>query len=334
VRELPAGGSVHFELRDPGGSLVYQRDTTPTAEASESSSWFSSTRLAANAPVGTWMLEARVGTSTTQVPITVSADGSPVANYTDLWWNPSESGWGVNLNHQDEKLFATWFTYDVDGAGLWLVMPDGAAQAPGRFGGALYRTTGVPFAQIDGRPASNGAPQAVGTATLAFADADHASLAYTVNGVSQVKALQRQRFSAQTTCMQTRATRAHTTNYQDLWWNSAESGWGINLAHQGDTLFATWFTYGAAGRGAWFVGPDVRRQPMGEFRGRLYRTSGRPFDRIAGAPAVVGDPVDVGEVAFTFADGEQGRFDYTVDGVRQSKAITRQRFGAGAPICR
>ena len=172
------------------------------------------------------------------------------------------------------------------------------------------------------------------TATLAFADADHASLAYTVNGVSQVKALQRQRFSAQTTCMQTRATRAHTTNYQDLWWNSAESGWGINLAHQGDTLFATWFTYGAAGRGAWFVGPDVRRQPMGEFRGRLYRTSGRPFDRIAGAPAVVGDPVDVGEVAFTFADGEQGRFDYTVDGVRQSKAITRQRFGAGAPICR
>ena len=25
---------------------------------------------------------------------------------------------------------------------------------------------------------------------------------------------------------------------QDLWWNPAESGWGINLAHQDDTVFA------------------------------------------------------------------------------------------------
>ena len=72
IRELPAGGSVHFELRDPSGALVYQRDTTPSAEALDSSSWFTSTRLAANAPTGTWMVEARVGGSTTQVPITVT----------------------------------------------------------------------------------------------------------------------------------------------------------------------------------------------------------------------------------------------------------------------
>ena len=38
---------------------------------------------------------------------------------------------------------------------------------------------------------------------------------------------------------------AAATNYQDLWWvaNGAESGWGVNLAHQGDNLFASWFTY-------------------------------------------------------------------------------------------
>ncbi len=38
---------------------------------------------------------------------------------------------------------------------------------------------------------------------------------------------------------------AAVTNYQGLWWNApagSESGWGINFAHQGDTLFATWFT--------------------------------------------------------------------------------------------
>ena len=35
------------------------------------------------------------------------------------------------------------------------------------------------------------------------------------------------------------------TNFGGLWWNSpagSESGWGINFAHQGDQIFASWFT--------------------------------------------------------------------------------------------
>src|SRR5262249_5295456 len=37
---------------------------------------------------------------------------------------------------------------------------------------------------------------------------------------------------------------AASVNYQGLWWAApaaSESGWGINLAHQGDTIFASWF---------------------------------------------------------------------------------------------
>ena len=40
---------------------------------------------------------------------------SDPANYTALWWNAAESGWGVNVNHQGNTLFATLFTYDTDG---------------------------------------------------------------------------------------------------------------------------------------------------------------------------------------------------------------------------
>ncbi len=47
------------------------------------------------------------------------------ANYTALWWNPAESGWGVNFNHQGNTLFGTLFTYDASGAPLWLVMSNG-----------------------------------------------------------------------------------------------------------------------------------------------------------------------------------------------------------------
>ena len=42
-------------------------------------------------------------------------------------------------------------------------------------------------------------------------------------------------------------------NFQGTWWNApggSESGWGINFAHQGDMIFATWFTHDANGR-AW-----------------------------------------------------------------------------------
>ncbi|MGE5090318.1 MAG: S8 family peptidase, partial [Candidatus Levyibacteriota bacterium] len=43
-------------------------------------------------------------------------------------------------------------------------------------------------------------------------------------------------------------------NYEGLWWAApagSESGWGINFAHQGDVIFATWFTYDATGKAWW-----------------------------------------------------------------------------------
>ena len=42
--------------------------------------------------------------------------------------------------------------------------------------------------------------------------------------------------------------------YQGLWWKSpagSEVGWGMNIAHQADIIFATWFTYDASGKAWW-----------------------------------------------------------------------------------
>ena len=80
----------------------------------------------------------------------VTGTPPPPANYTGLWWaSPagSESGWGISFAHQGDVIFATWFTYDVDGTPMWL---SGAAHASSGFGGpdwtgTLYRTTGPPF---------------------------------------------------------------------------------------------------------------------------------------------------------------------------------------------
>ena len=70
---------------------------------------------------------------------------------------------------------------------------------------------------------------------------------------------------------------AAPANYQGIWWNASESGWGINLAHQGDTVFASWFTYDTAGKGWWLV-MTALKTGTGVYTGDLYQTSGSRFD--------------------------------------------------------
>jgi hypothetical protein len=97
----------------------------------------------------------------------------------------------------------------------------------------------------------------VGTGTLTFSDADNGSFGYTVNGISQTKAITREVFGPLPSCIfGAQADPALATNYQDLWWNApggSESGWGINLAHEGNAIFAIWFTYDHDRTQMWLV---------------------------------------------------------------------------------
>lgn len=340
VENPAAGQSLTFRVKRPDGSVwktVTYTLTVPVIDGVPVSVLAGTYRyppgnLEANAMLGTWTFDVELGGQAQSASFFVTADGSMPTNYTDLWWNPSESGWGVNLNHQGDTIFATWFTYDTDGKGMWLVMSDGRRQADGSYSGAIYRTTGVAFSQISAHAAALTTTQ-VGSGTLRFASRNQGSFAYTVNGTSQEKSIQRQSFAGSTACMPAATSRASATNYQDLWWNPAESGWGVNLTHQGETIFATWFTYDSQGRGQWLVASAAQRQPTGEFSGPLYRTAGRPFSQIAGSAATT-SVSSVGDVAFVFSDGENGRMTYRLDGVAQSKPITRQQFGGTRPLCR
>lgn len=249
-------------------------------------------------------------------------------NYTDLWWNAAESGWGINLNHQGGNIFATLFTYAADGAPDWLVMSNGGRQADGSFSGALYRARGPAFNADPWTPVTL---TQVGTMRLSFPSADSGRLAYTVDGVSVAKDIERQRFSTRTTCGWSVFDRSFASNYQDLWWNANESGWGINFAHQGDIIFATLFTYGADGRNLWFVMSRGDLVPgTFTYRGTLYRTSGPPFDANPWRPI---DIVPVGTMDVSFTSGKAARLEYTVDGVTVTKSITRMVFGVPAPEC-
>lgn len=255
-------------------------------------------------------------------------------NVQGLWWKgASESGWGVNLTQQGDVLFATWFTYDEQGQGMWLVMSSGERVGDNSYAGTLYRTRGPAFSTVPFESAKVSA-SAVGTASFSFTDANNGIFRYTVKGVSGAKPITRQLFSTPPTCA-LGMDNAGLPNYQDLWWSrgGTEPGWGVNVTHQGDTLFITWFTYGSGGDGMWLVGSNMARTGNATYAGTLYRTVGPPFDSADWRASQVGI-APAGHATLVFSDNDNGTFTYTLDGVSQSKQISRQVFANPKTVCR
>ena len=125
-----------------------------------------------------------------------------------------------------------------------------------------------------------------------------------------------------------------TTSYQGLWWAApaaSESGWGMNFTHQGDVIFATWFTYDTNGQPLWLVA-TMTQSGQASFAGELYRTQGPAFHAVPFDPARV-SATAVGSASVDFADATTAAFTYTVGGVTQTKAITPQVFRS-LPVCR
>jgi hypothetical protein len=265
---------------------------------------------------------------------TFTITGPAIApNYEGLWWAVpagSESGWGINFAHQGDIIFASWFTYDLTGKGLWVVMT-APKIAPGVYSGTLYTTTGPAFDAVPFNPGQV-VPTAVGTGTLTFSDTSTGTFAYTLNGISQQKNITRYVFGPVPACVYAGGNLTTAVNYQDLWWAAPnESGWGVNLTHQGDIIFATWFTYDLDGTPMWLVVTAPKQAP-GAYAGTLYRTTGPPFNAMPFNPANV-VPTQVGNASFTFNNGNSGTFAYTVNGVSQLKSISRFIFTNPGTIC-
>jgi hypothetical protein len=167
--------------------------------------------------------------------------------------------------------------------------------------------------------------------TVSFVDVNSGTLRYTFNGVEVNKGIQRQVYGSRAaSCLPTFGSRAAATNYQDLWWNPAEPGWGINITHQDNTLFATLFTYNSARRDLWLVMSAGVRQPDGSYLGDLYQTSGPVFNANPFAGVSV---ATVGTMRLRFSDGNNGTLTYTYNGTPVTKAITRQLFSSPVPAC-
>ncbi len=130
-------------------------------------------------------------------------------------------------------------------------------------------------------------------------------------------------------CIIISSPRANALNFQDLWWNPAESGWGVNIAQQRDTLFATWFIYGPNREPLWIVMPGTSRvlsQVPNEsiYTGAIFQTRGTAFNVTPFVP--ITDVTPVGNATFRFTNARDGVLTYNINSSTVTKNITRQNI--------
>jgi Divergent InlB B-repeat domain/Cytochrome C oxidase, cbb3-type, subunit III len=281
---------------------------------------------------------------TVAVDFGVQSTTTPI-NYTDMWWaGDAENGWGMAITqHQPSNIqFNAFYVYEANGLPTWYVMPGGSWNANFTvFTGALYRPTG---AKLDNFITGNIAVGAsVGTATLTFKSSSTATFAYTINGVSATKNIERQIFGPPDT--------APVLQVGDLWWGGdTQNGWGFTFAQQNRTLFGVWYTYGATCTGTnigcaatWYVMPGgawgTTPATANTYTGAIYSTVGSPWlGTVFDKNAVKVTPAGTVTVTFTpdVAGSTTGKssnatltYTFTAGpfaGTTQTKQITRQGF--------
>jgi hypothetical protein len=113
--------------------------------------------------------------------------------FTDIWFDPAEPGWGVNVVQSDSFMFLTFFIYGQDGKPTWYTA-ELSENASGAYTGGLYLTSGTYYA-LPWNTADSVPPQRVGSVQFApsGANAYEATLTYVVDGIGTVtKSIQRQ----------------------------------------------------------------------------------------------------------------------------------------------
>jgi hypothetical protein len=341
---------------------------------------------------------------------------------SEMWFVPSESGWGLNIFHQGDTLFAALFVYGTESQPKWYVAS--SLLGNGVYSGPLYEASGPPFpGAFD--PASVAVRQ-VGTMTVEL-HGDRAVVDYTVDAVHVTKNVVPFSFrqtnltgnyygyeyqpaaggtpeirrdlnisisdTGTTITMATQSDSEGGCSYTgtrdqdgaietisgnyicggasgpwlmnvdltpdgftgpftgngitnafgriaasvrsgpqtegtgwrtDNWFPVNESGWGVNIVDQGDTIFATLFVYDAQRKPHWYVASDLSQSGSGVnalYDGPLVESTGTYFGIPFNAASVMSR--QVGTMNFQLLDRNSAILGYTVDGVSVTKHVSR-----------
>ena len=300
---LYAGTSVGVFASENGGQSWSTTNDGPANVRVRELFWYSNNELVA-ATYGRGMYKATIA-------------GGGAANYQDVWWGgTSQNGWGLNIAQHGNTLVGGWYVFGADNQPTYLIMQGGTWDASfTTFTGPLIQPiSGAPFSNYD--PALFVPGPTVGSMSLTFSDVNNATMNYTVNGVTGTKTISRLQYGSGTA----------TANYADVWSGGiSQNGWGIAIAQQGATLVAGWYTFGTNGKPIWYVLNGGTWLNATTYRGPLITGTGAPVVGVVYNPNAFAAR-SVGELTLVFSDLNNATMTYTVDGVTQTKQITRLAF--------
>jgi hypothetical protein len=312
IATLPvaASGSVAFE-RD--GLAIPECAAAPIIAGSNFNSASCLTRAASRFSYYTANYLSNTDTLLATAPISV-----PPNRTNHYWAGAADDGWGMVVNQHGSVAFVTLYVYDAEGKASWLAMTAPWNEDQSRFSGDFYRPGGAPALSYD--PARFTAYPSVGTGSILFYQlSDGTELAdfiYTIDGTKGIKTVRKLPISG--------PVAGPAGDLSDIWWNPAENGWGVSITHQNNAIFAVWFTYGTDGKPIWFPMPGGTWNGN-TYTGKLYRTTGSPW---LGVPydATKLKASEAGTMSVKFLDGNIADMTYTLNGVTQTKTITRQPY--------
>lgn len=270
-----------------------------------------------------------LGTLTDQNTFNTSSGSCNVTqNHSDSWWNANESGWGITITDHGTNAFVQWYTYDQSGHNQKYVISGGTfSNDKCQFSGNITHVTGPSWTLPTFDP-NLVTRTTVGSGSFDFCPPDLAAgtivFNYTVDGITGSKQLTRLPFGND---VPRQGGNANTgaSDFTDLWWNPAESGWGVSVTQHGDNLFFRVFAYDTDNKPLLFVVPGVTFNSATSFTGNLVLTSGPWFGSTPFDPSQV-VRTTAGTATLTFTDANNGVLTYTVNGVTVTKAITRLEF--------
>jgi hypothetical protein len=190
-----------------------------------------------------------------------------VSDYTDVYFNPAESGWGMFLMQSDTFEFIALFIYGSDSKPTWFTA--NVTQNGSSYTGPLYATTGTYYPL----PWTGVGLSQVGTLTWTPTDIYHGTLSYTVNGVGTVtKTVQRQTLTAyDMNGVYSGGSTGNISNCADPANNdsSYRARWNMTATQISDSTITLAFNYvdtNHSGQSCMLTGPLTHN-------GRLYRVA-------------------------------------------------------------
>ena len=114
-----------------------------------------------------------------------------------------------------------------------------------------------------------------------------------------------------------------------LWWNANESGWGASITQQSDKMFVAMYVYDGVGNATWYT--MFCTVSNTSCNGDLLRNKGGSTATAPWNGSGISAPI-VGTMTLQFTGNDAATMSYTLDGLNNTKQITRFVFGPPPPV--